>query len=113
MPGFVSRSAEPTICSKSPPSSEVGMAIGAAGCSIRLATAFAAKSQRPERSPGTKLLFGKGAAEIFEQAGGVIAEQNGAKALIIDGDKEVAVGAPAPRSENAGLCHRGHLVLTI
>jgi hypothetical protein len=72
-----------------------------------------AKSQRPERSPGTKLLFGKGAAEIFEQAGGVIAEQNGAKALIIDGDKEVAVGAPAPRSENAGLCHRGHLVLTI
>jgi hypothetical protein len=97
MPGFVSRSAERTICLKSPPSLEVGVTIGAAGCSIRLATAFTTKSQQPERSPGTKLPSGKGAAEIFEQAGGVIAEQNGAKALIIDGDMDVAERTLAPR----------------
>jgi hypothetical protein len=98
MPGrFVSRSAERTICSKSPPPLEVGVTIGAAGCSVRLATGFTTKSQQPARSPGTKVPSGKGTAEIFEQAGGVIAEQNGAKALIIDGDMEVAERTLAPR----------------
>jgi hypothetical protein len=96
MPGFVSRNAERTIYSKSPPSIEVGVTIGAAGCSIDwpqrsrriAATGVIPRHQAPVR---------EGAAEICEQAGGVIAEQNGAKALIIDGDMEVAERTLAPR----------------
>jgi hypothetical protein len=73
---------------------------------------------------GRQLPVRESGAEILQKAGVVITQQNGAKAFIVNGDQEVADGTLAVAvgnvmntvirilwsGENAGLCHRDHLV---